>query len=193
MLMKKRLCLLMMFCCVSAAYCIPGGEEVKGIMANGEVKESKARQKAEDKALENKLCGKPCPEFALTDTDGKLWTNNGLKGKVTLINIWHVYCESCIRWMPQLNELMKKYPGTNFLSMTFNTSEQINETIIKKHPLSHQLPNAVNFISKAGISVTPMSLLIDKSGKIRYVIRGGEEKQYKLLSKRLKELSKEVM
>ena len=96
--MKKYLCVLIAFCSISAAYCTQVNNE------------SKAQQKADDKALENKLCGKACPEFALTDTEGRLWTNQSIKGKVTLINIWHIYCEPCIKEIPQLNELTKKYP-----------------------------------------------------------------------------------
>ena len=187
--MRKNFLLLIMLCSVFTSYSVQGSDD----LGNGEFKESKARQKADDKALENKLCGKPCPEFTLTDTEGKLWTNQNIKGKVTLINIWHIYCEPCIKEIPQLNELTKKYPAANFLSMTFNTSEQINEVIEKRHSLFHQLPNSINFISRTGVAVTPMSLLIDKTGKIRYVIRGGNEKQHKLLNKRLKELSKEVL
>ena len=103
----------------------------------------------------------------------------------------HVYCEPCIKEIPQLNELTKKYTGVNFLSMTFNNSDQIEKVVTKHHPLFHQIPDAINFISKTGISYTPMSILIDKSGVIRYVVRGGDEKQFKLLNKRLKELSKE--
>ena len=191
MLMKKFLCVLVAFCSISAAYCIQVNNESAEVGENGELKESKAMQKAYDKTLEDKLCDKPCPEFALTDTDGKLWTSQSIKGKVTLINIWHIYSEPCIKEIPKLNELTKRYPGANFLSVTFNTPEQVNKVIMKNHSLFHQLPNAINFISKTGISVTPMSLLIDKEGKIRYVIRGGTEKQYKLLNKRFKGLSKE--
>ena len=75
--------------------------------------------------------------------------------------------------------------------MTFNNSDQIEKIVAKNHPLFHQIPDAINFISKTGISFTPTSILIDKSGVIRCVVRGGDEKQFKLLNKRLKELSKE--
>ncbi|WP_321518216.1 TlpA disulfide reductase family protein [uncultured Bacteroides sp.] len=187
--MRKNFLLLMMFCSVFTVYSAQGSDD----LGNGELKVSKARQKADDKALEDKLCDKPCPEFALTDTNGKLWTNHSIKGKVTLINIWHIYCEPYIKEIAQLNELTEKYPEANFLSVTFNTPQQINEIIIKKHSLFHQLPNAINFISRTGISVTPTSLLIDKTGKVRYVIRSGSEKQLKLLNKKLKELSKEIL
>jgi thiol-disulfide isomerase/thioredoxin len=189
--MKKYFCVLIVFCSVSAAYCFQTNNDLSEFEVNGELTESKAKQKADDKALQDKLCDKPCPEFTLTDMGGKLWTDQNIKGKVTMINIWHVYCEPCIKEIPLLNELTKKYAGVNFLSMTFNNSDQIEKVVTKNHPLFRQIPDAINFISKTGISYTPMSLLIDKSGVIRYVVRGGDEKQFKLLNKRLKELSKE--
>ncbi len=156
----------------------------------GSGKEVDARQKLEDKELEDKLCDKPCPQFAFTDTEGKLWTKQNIEGKVTLINIWHVYCAACITEIPHLNELIKAYPQANFLSMTFNTPAQIKKTVTENSFLFHHLTNAISFISKTGITATPTNLLIDKTGTIRYIIRGGGEKQYKLLNEKLKELSK---
>lgn len=191
--MRKIVFLLILFCTVTSAYPASGNDDVTNGVINGTFVKSKAEQKAEDKALEDKLCGKPCPEFTLTDSDGKLWTNQTIRGKVTLINIWHIYCESCVSEAPLLNELMKKYPGANFLAVTFNTSQQVENATLKSKLAFHQLPDAVNFISKTGVVVTPTNLLIDKAGKIRYVIRGGSEKQQKLLNKRMKALSKEVL
>ena len=87
--MKKSFCALIVFCSVSAAYCFQTNNDLSEFEVNGELKESKAKQKADDKALQEKLCDKPCPEFTLTDTGGKLWTDQNIKGKVTMINIWH--------------------------------------------------------------------------------------------------------
>lgn len=191
--MRRIVFLLLMFCSVGIAYSTVGNDDVTDGLANGIFRKSKAMLKAEDKALENKLCGKPCPEFTLNDSEGKLWTHRSIRGKVTLINIWHVYCEPCINEFPQLNELMKKYPEANFLSMTFNTPEQVEKVKLKNKLMYHQLFEAINFISKTGITATPTCLLIDKSGTIRYVFRGADEKQCKRIVKKMKELSKEEL
>lgn len=189
--MKKIFCFLILFLCVTFGYthCLDNIDDFE----SGNLKESKAKLKADEKALQAKLCDKPCPDFALTDVDGKLWTNQNIKGKVTLIQVWHVYSEACIKEIVPLNELTKKYSGANFLAVTFNTSQQINSVLAKNHSLFRQLPDAVKFISKIGITFTPTSLLVDKAGHIRYIIRGGDKKQIKTLDKKLKMLSKETL
>lgn len=153
--------------------------------------ESNAKQKNDDKELEDRLCNKPCSSFALYDTSGKLWTEQTIKGKVSVIVIWHVYCKPCLKEIPQMNELVKRYNEVNFLAMTFNTEQQVKNTLESKPCQVVHLTNALSFISNAGIVATPTKLLIDKRGIVRYIIRGGEEKQHKLLEKKIKELSKE--
>ncbi len=189
--MKKIFCFFVLFLCLAFGYarCLNNIDDFE----SGNLKESKSKLKADEKALQTKLCDKPCPDFALTDVEGKLWTNQNIKGKVTLIQVWHVYCEACIKEIVSLNELTKKYPETNFLAVTFNTSQQISSVLAKNHSLFRQLPDAVKFISKIGVTFTPTSLLIDKAGHIRYVINGGDKKQIKTLDKKLKMLSKETL
>lgn len=153
--------------------------------------ESDARQKEEDKELELLLCGKSCPTFALTDVSGKLWSDQNIKGKVTVIVIWHVYCEACIKEIPKMNDVVKQYPEVNFLAMTFNTEQQVKKVLTTKPCKVTQLTNALGFISQIGVVATPTKLVLDKKGVVRYIIRGGGDKQHKHVLKRIKELSKE--
>lgn len=153
--------------------------------------ESRTRQNEEDKELELLLCGKSCPAFTMTDVAGKLWTDQSIKGKVTVIVIWHVYCEACIKEIPRMNDVVSQYPEANFLAMTFNTEQQVKKVLAKKICKVTQLTNALGFISQIGVVATPTKLVLDKKGIVRYIIRGGGDKQHKQLLKRIKELSKE--
>ncbi len=55
--------------------------------------------------------GKPIPEFDLVKLDGGSLKSSDLKGKVTVIDFWATWCESCIPEIPHYNELQKKYSG----------------------------------------------------------------------------------
>ena len=55
--------------------------------------------------------GKSIPEFDLVRLDGGSVKSADLKGKVTVIDFWATWCESCIPEIPGYNELRKKYAG----------------------------------------------------------------------------------
>jgi thiol-disulfide isomerase/thioredoxin len=55
--------------------------------------------------------GKSIPEFDLARLDGGSLKSSDLKGKVTVIDFWATWCESCIPEIPHYNELRKKYAG----------------------------------------------------------------------------------
>src|SRR5262245_58408904 len=55
--------------------------------------------------------GKAIPEFVLARLDGGSLKSSDLKGKVTVIDFWATWCESCLPEIPHYNELAKKYAG----------------------------------------------------------------------------------
>jgi cytochrome c biogenesis protein CcmG, thiol:disulfide interchange protein DsbE len=58
--------------------------------------------------------GGKAPSFALFNLNGKLTTLSRLLQDGNLIlSFWASYCKPCIREMPQLVEMEKKYKGTN--------------------------------------------------------------------------------
>lgn len=135
--------------------------------------------------LSEYLAGKPCPSFALTEPDGKVWENTDLAGKVTVINTWHIYCGPCKKEMPVLNELMGQYPDVRFLAVTFNTPKEI-EKIVRETPfLFTQLTGAKKFLDDNQLTVFPVNLLLDKQGVIRYVVCGGESSSHGRLKEAL--------
>ncbi len=60
--------------------------------------------------LDSALEGKPIPAFQLErlETPDELITNEQLKGKVALLNVWATWCPSCKYEHPFLNMLSRK-------------------------------------------------------------------------------------
>lgn len=52
--------------------------------------------------------------FSTTGLDGKTYDQTMLKGRITLINMWGTYCGPCIKEMPFLANLHKKYYEMDF-------------------------------------------------------------------------------
>ena len=135
--------------------------------------------------------GKPCPDFALPDPSGKVWKNSDLKGKVTLINTWNIFCGPCKKEMPVLNELMKNYPDYQFWAISPNTSQEIKE-IVENTPFHFtQLTEGQQFLNDNHLTAFPVDLIIDKKGIVRFVLYGGNAETHKRLKDALDRMNVE--
>ena len=66
--------------------------------------------------VEKFIVGKALPDdFSEKDIDGKTWTKEELKGRVTVINVWYSSCGPCLREMPMLSTWKDKYPDVQFV------------------------------------------------------------------------------
>lgn len=133
-------------------------------------------------------CGdKPCPEFSYTDTAGKLWTHETIRGKVTLINFWYIGCEPCIREMPWLNSLKEKYPDGNYLSCTFNYANQITKIVENTPFLYAHLTDALPLFSAYGVTMMPVTIILDKDTNLFAVVTGSSAVLQRAVETKLKE------
>ena len=78
--------------------------------------------------VENSLIGMNAPVFSVKDIQGNKKSLNSLKGKIIILNFWFIECKPCVREMPELNNLVKKYKNDNveFIGFSGNGSMQIN-------------------------------------------------------------------
>jgi thiol-disulfide isomerase/thioredoxin len=121
-------------------------------------------------------------EFA----DGTKGTLADRKGKVVLINLWGIWCGPCRAEMPHLVELQDKYRDKGFQVIGLNVG---NEDFLpesfenikafgEKTKLNYELARGPRELQSqiyhlAGFDGVPVSLLIDREGRLRAVLRGG--------------------
>lgn len=100
-------------------------------------------------------------------------------GKPTFINFWFTSCPPCIEEMPALNELKEKYNDKiNFISITFNTKEQVAKFLTKHEFKFAHIPNQQKLIDSYGIIGYPKSFLLDKNQNLIYIEDGLPSKEY---------------
>ena len=71
----------------------------------------------------------PTPEISLTDLDGKPIALDDFKGKVVLLNLWATWCQPCIKEMPSLVDLQKKFGSA--LTVVAVSEDHGGEVIVK--------------------------------------------------------------
>jgi peroxiredoxin len=139
-------------------YLMPPGTEVEN-------EEKKMIEKAKE------IIGKPAPDFELTDMNGKQYRLKDLKGKVVVLNFWFTTCVACISEMPELNSIKEKYKDREivFLGLGRDPAGMI-KGFLKKHEFNYTLlTDAINTAEAYSISIYPTSIIIDRTGTIRYV------------------------
>lgn len=135
---------------------------------------------------------KKIPEFELTLLDGSIFKYKENKNKIIVFNFWYTGCGGCVKEIPKLNELAKRFKDNKdviFIAVTREDKKTI-ENFLKKQNFDYLLAiNDEDLHIKLGVHVFPTHLIVDKKGRIVCRILGAlpeidkkiEEKIYRLL------------
>ncbi len=142
--------------------------------------------------LQAKNANGPAPDFTLKTLDGRNMKLSELAGNVVMINFWASWCAPCRVEMPKLNDLYNKYKDLGFVLLGVNVEqqEQPPRNFLKKRPVDFPiLLDKGNDVSKQyNVIAMPTTVLVDRSGNMRYVHQGykeGDEKKYRKMIKKL--------
>jgi thiol-disulfide isomerase/thioredoxin len=134
-------------------------------------KEQKANQEANNPLAK----GKEAPDFEEYLTDGKTPFNlSSTRGKVVLLDFWASWCGPCRKENPNVVNMYQKYKDKGFtvVSVSLDNDKQKWLNAIENDKLSW--PNHVSDLGgwnskvpkKYGVSSIPLTVLIDRDGKI---------------------------
>ncbi|MFB3895759.1 MAG: TlpA family protein disulfide reductase [bacterium] len=116
--------------------------------------------------------GKPV-SIQFTAIDGKQVDISQMKGKIILIDFWATWCHPCVREIPNIVKLYKKYhkKGLEIIGIDFDEDKELLTQMIEKK----QIPWPQYFDGKQwgnkfgqefGITALPTMWLIDKTGNV---------------------------
>lgn len=124
---------------------------------------------------------KPLPEVALTDPKGAPVNLSVYKGRVVLLDFWATWCEGCKEEIPWFMEFQSKYgqKGLAVVGASLDDGWKSVKPYLHQHPINYRivigtLESAKQFGVDKGM---PVSLLIDRDGKIADVHPGMVDKE----------------
>ncbi len=124
--------------------------------------------------------GGEAPEFRLRNLRGGETSLSSLRGKVVLINFWATWCGPCKAEMPSMEALYGSYDRADFeiLAISIDTvsEERVRAYVDSfgfRFPILLDPQLIVNELYQ--VRVVPMSLLIDRTGRIHKQILGARD------------------
>jgi thiol-disulfide isomerase/thioredoxin len=172
---------------------IQGGEgvPVRYVNTNKEIKAyvlrpttEEEKKKIKDKlktigATKSEMVGKPVKPFTVKDMNGRTYSSKELKGKVVVLNFWFVECMPCIKEMPELNNLVKKYKANNVVFLAIANSEKAKIVkFLKKNSFKYAIvpKDAKNTVLEDyNINAYPTHIIIDKASTVKFYAEGLDE------------------
>jgi peroxiredoxin len=119
------------------------------------------------------------PQLELRDEGGKVHRLESYRGRVLVVNFWASWCTPCVRELPSLNRLRKAFGDQPFEILGVNVAEPPNrlKRFLKRQPID--FPVLYDRESEAfyawEVKGLPTSFVIDRDGKVRYLVRGAIE------------------
>jgi peroxiredoxin len=120
------------------------------------------------------------PDFTLPDANGAAITLSAYKGKVVLLDFWATWCTGCKVEIPWYMEFAKKYEQSG-LAVIGVSMDQEGWAVVKPFMLEKQMNYPVvigndNLAKQFGLTNMPLTLLIDREGKIALAHAGVVDK-----------------
>jgi thiol:disulfide interchange protein DsbD len=116
----------------------------------------------------------PAPDVSLNLLNGGTLKLESLRGKVALVDFWATWCVPCISEIPMFNQLKKDYQARGLEVIAISLDEEGAAKVkpfLKAHPMDYtqvvgDQGTAPAF--KVDDSTLPVTILIDKRGRIRF-------------------------
>ncbi|HEX2853374.1 MAG TPA: TlpA disulfide reductase family protein [Opitutaceae bacterium] len=104
------------------------------------------------------------------------------RGNVVLLNIWATWCIPCLKEMPDLNELQRKFKSAGLV--VINLSDESLE-VIDQHLLKHPMITTHGRVEKRAVpgfyqfgAARPATFLIGRKGEVIATVLGAENLGY---------------
>ncbi|HSS03417.1 MAG TPA: TlpA disulfide reductase family protein [Kofleriaceae bacterium] len=121
--------------------------------------------------------GDPAPAFALPriDPTGKLADHVALaqsRGKVTVLDFWATWCGPCLAAMPRLEKLARSHPEVSVLAINLDDAAAARAVFNERGYTMTLLLDDEDVRDRYGVTSIPHTVIIDRAGRVRQVVRG---------------------
>ena len=156
-----------------------------------EQSDADAEKRREEILLTRITDPKAADHFNLKSIGNRMVSLNDIKGKVTVINMWGLWCGWCLNELPEFQLLHEKYKNdTDVLILTINNDQNQEEVPVwmKKKEFDFTVLLDDGYLKKVGIYSYPTTWFLDRNSKITYIQEGWTKKLVEEFSWRIESL-----
>ncbi|HBR86468.1 MAG TPA: redoxin [Candidatus Marinimicrobia bacterium] len=139
--------------------------------------------------------GDDCPDFTLQMVDGTTISKKDLKGKIAVLQFTASWCSVCRKEMPHLEkDVWQQFKEKEFILIGIDKDEPLEvvkpfiEEMKVTYPIALDPGSAVFQLfahKEAGVT---RNIVLDKTGKIVFLTRLFDEKEYKAMIEKINNL-----
>lgn len=124
---------------------------------------------------DQKVIGKPAPDFVLSNREGDQVRLSDLRGKKVLLNFWATWCVPCRVEIPGLRSMYDRLQGDDFefLAIASESPDKV-ERFIQDNPMNYPvlLDTTGHVANLYDVRVYPGFVFIDENGIIQEIDHG---------------------
>lgn len=133
---------------------------------------------------------KKFPEITINSVFGETISTNDFNDKIVIINWWSPSCSPCVKEIPELNKIAKKYKlheDILFLAITNDKKERVQK-FLEKHEFNYTQGIGNKNINKVFKGFQPQNIIINKKGITQFYLAGYSEQTPMLIEKAIEQL-----
>jgi thiol-disulfide isomerase/thioredoxin len=118
------------------------------------------------------------PAFALERVGAALMSADSLRGKITVINFWGMWCGPCVAEAPELQKFYETYrddPHVQFLTISNDRNPDELPAWLEKRKLSFPVLIDDGFVGRNQVTTFPTTWFVDSSGRIAFIHVGASK------------------
>jgi peroxiredoxin len=139
--------------------------------------------------------GTAAPDFTLRSLAGPNLRLQEQRGQVVWVNFWATWCAPCRKEMPHLNRIADKYRSAGLVMLGVNIDDDVRNAADVATKLGVKFPVLLDTDKKVSrlydLNSMPSTLVIDRSGRVRYLHRGYQDGYETEYDKQIRDLLKE--
>lgn len=141
------------------------------------------------------LVGKPAPDFVLKATDGMNLRLSEFRGQVVLINFWARWAGDSREEMPALDRIHAAYEEAGLVVLGVSEDEDVRRAREFAAAMKLTYPILLDTTPDIGrdylLQKIPMTILVDRSGVVRYANVGYKSGDERIYSDQIRQLLRE--